>query len=194
MLLIEGMTIRQMMPQCIEIFEGEHGYSIRSTRCISKDTIIDGKVSFCFINNVDKQYLLVLEVNDSGNEYVSGNGNGIRKSYPLHSFTNILYYTDTERVCNGYIGYFNHSCCHSNVGFISTNQFEFSVVATKDIAANEELTSNYLLFDYTCTGHQFTCSCCLHNQRDFDQCYGQIAGFRSLSYDLQFSLIDEVNP
>ena len=194
MLLIEGSIIRQLMPSCIEIYEGEHGYSIRSTRFISKDTIIDDKVSFCFINNVDKQYLFVLEVNDSGSDYVSGNGNGVRKSYPLHSYTNTYYYTDTERVCNGYIGYLNHSCCHSNVRFVSANQFELSVVATKDIAANEELTSNYLLYDYTCTGHQFKCSCCLYNQRDFDQCYGQIAGFKSLTYDQQYNLIDDVTP
>ena len=69
MLLIEGFTSRQLMPSCIE-----HGYSIRSTRFISKDTIIDDKVPFCFINNVDKNYLSVLKGNDSGSDDVSGNG------------------------------------------------------------------------------------------------------------------------
>ena len=202
MLLIEGSTIHQVMPSCIEIYEGEYGYSIRSTRCISKDTVIDDKVSFCFVNNEDnKLYSLVIDGHDSGsggcsnrdncsdNDSDSHNGG---RSYPLHSYTNTLYYTNTERVCNGYIGYLNHSCCHSNVGFISTNQFEFSVVSSKDI--EEELTSNYLLFDYTCDGHQFTCACCLCNQENSDQCYGQISGFRSLSYDQQCSLIDEITP
>jgi hypothetical protein len=67
MLLIEGSTIHQIMPLCIEIYEGKYGFSIRSTKYISKDTIIDGKVSFCFINNEDnKLYSLVIDDHDSG--------------------------------------------------------------------------------------------------------------------------------
>ena len=199
MLLIEGSTIHQRTPSCIEIYEGKHGFSIRSTRCIMKDTIIDDKVSFCFINNEDnKLYSLVIDNRDSGsgdsNNYSSCKYDGYNdiKSYPLHSYTNTLYYTDNERVCNGYIGVLNHSCYHSNVRFVSTNQFEFSVVATKDIAANEELTSNYLLFDYTCDGHQFTCTCCLYKQRDFDQCYGEIMGFKGLNFEQQYHLINDI--
>ena len=187
MIVIDGRTIHQLMPSCIEIYEGNNGLSIRSTRHIPVDTIVDIKVSFCFIDNRDEYYSLVIDRHHDSNDDC--------RVFPLHSFTNTLYYTETERVCNGYIGYLNHSCYYSNVRFVSTNQFEFSVISTRDIEANEELTSNYLLFDYTCHGHQFICTCCLHDKIDSaDRCYGQVMGFKGLNYDQQCSLIDEVTP
>lgn len=162
----------QSMPPCIEVFEGVCGLSVRSTKHIPKGSVIDGDVSFCFIDNSDDLYELYLNGSDS--------------CVPLHSYTNTLLYTTTERVCNGYIGYLNHSCADSNIRFKTSNQFGFAVVATRDISAKEELTSNYLLFDYTCDGHAFTCACGLPS------CYGSIRGFNNLSFDVQCTLIDEV--
>lgn len=160
------------MPDSIEIFDGVFGLSIRSSRSIIKGTLIDSAVSFCFIDNCEYTYSLFLNEKDP--------------PVPLHSFTNTLYYTDAERVCNGYIGYLNHSCMNSNVYFQTSNQFGFAVIASRDIEMGEELTSNYLLFDYTCHGHCFMCTCGSIN------CYGNIKGFKFLDHNFQERLLGEV--
>jgi hypothetical protein len=160
------------MPDCIEVFSGKFGLSVRSSRRIAKGTVIDPSVEFAFIDNSDSDYALYL------------NGSDIPVYF--HSYTNTLFYTEVERVCNGYIGYLNHSCTNSNVRFETSNKFGFAVIASRDIEAHEELTSNYLLFDYSCDGHAFECTCGAAG------CYGAITGFRDVPPAAQLRLVDDI--
>lgn len=163
------------MPSSVAIsMDGEEGASIRATRTIHKGEVIDPAVSFCFLENSDEVYDLVLTDRD--------------ETVPLHSLTNTLLYTDMERVCNGYVGFINHNCKESNVIFNSSNRFEFSIVARCTIIPGEQLTSNYLFFDYTCDGHEFQCQC-----NSGVECYGRIAGFKNLSRNVQQKLLSEVS-
>ena len=169
----DGHRLLQCMPSSVAISIDNEGISIRATRTICKGEVIDPAVAFCFLENSDEMYDLVLTNRD--------------ETFPLHSLTNTLLYTDMERVCNGYVGFINHSCKESNVIFNSSNQFEFSIVARCSISPGEELTSNYLLFDYTCNGHEFHCRCDAGVA-----CYGKITGFRSLPRTIQQKLLSEV--
>jgi hypothetical protein len=47
--------------------------------------------------------------------------------------------------------------------------------------------SNYFLFDYTCEGHSFDCSC------GSSRCYKRVNGFKSLSFDDKIRLVDQLS-
>jgi len=167
--------IYQKIPSCLTVCLSCDGTSIKAKEAIPTGSIIDTSVSFCFLENTDDYYELVLSDWD--------------ETIPLHSLTNTLRYTENERVCNGYVGFINHHCTKHNVTFNTSNQFGFSIVAARDIECGEELVSNYLLFDYTCDGHTFDCQCSAG--KGFG-CYEKIAGFRGLTAETQYKLLPYV--
>ena len=167
----------QKFPDTIDIFEGPYGMSIRAKVKIPKYKVIDESVPSWFINNEDYDFDLYLSSRDM--------------PITLNTFRNTLYYTESERTCNGYIGLFNHSCHHSNICFSSTNKFTFNVMASRDIEPGEELLSNYMLFDYTGDGHEFMCNC--GGGENGDSCFGRISGYRSLNMKTQLSLVDSIS-
>jgi hypothetical protein len=83
MIQSQNNELRQDIPKGVEIYEGLHGLSIRSTRVFNEGFIIDANVSFCFLENKEASYYL--------------HENGGEKSWLLHVMTNTLYYTETER-------------------------------------------------------------------------------------------------
>ena len=129
---------QQRIPRCVDIRCSSTGcYSIHASMYIRKGDVLDNITEHTLIPNEDTTYELV-DINSNGSVY------------SLHSITNTLLYTQDERVSNGYIGYINHSCHDANIHFLSSSShFTFQVIATRDIEQGEELTSNYLLFDYT---------------------------------------------
>lgn len=173
MLKVHDKKIFQSMPSSIKIADSQYGQCIISTQKISKNTVIDSDISFCFIANNDVDYELIIN-DDVNNPYV------------LNSLLNTLYYTENERVCNGYIGYLNHSCFNSNVIFKTSNQFRFDMVTIRDIEPGDEIKSNYFLFDYYGLGHKFCCAC------GHKSCYGNIHGFGSLSLTQQLPLVNDI--
>ncbi len=60
-------------------------------------------------------------------------------------------------------------------------------VAIKDINIGDELTCNYLLYDYECDGHQFDCNCGCSN------CYKHIKGFKNLSLEEKVKILHLVD-
>lgn len=81
----------------------------------------------------------------------------------------------------------NHSCDPNTTSSIArvtseSHKFEFDQIAFKDINIGDEITCNYLLFDYTCDGHSFECKCGSEN------CYRNINGFKNCTLDQQLEL------
>ena len=167
----------QKFPDTIDIFEGPYGMSIRAKVKIPKYKVIDESAPSWFINNEDYDFDLHLSSRDM--------------PITLNTFRNTLYFTETERTCNGYIGLFNHSCHRSNICFSSTNKFTFNVIASRDIEPGDELLCNYMLFDYTGDGHEFMCNC--GGGENGDSCFGRISGYRSLSIKTQLRLVDSIS-
>ena len=169
----DGCNLYQKKPSCLEVFRGAYGMSVKSTRKIFANELIDQSVQFIFIPNEDIRYDLFFYESEA-------------PPVSFDSFTNSLLITETERYCNGYIGFINHHCTLSNCRVVMSNNFDVSLIANRDLEPHEELTLNYLLFDYRCKNHELECAC------GSAGCYKSIRGFANLAPDLQYKLIPEV--
>jgi hypothetical protein len=86
----------------------------------------------------------------------------------------------------------NHSCDYNSISSATRetnepNKFEYDHIASKDINVGDELTCNYLHFDYECHGHSFECMC------GFEKCYNYINGFKNCSLEQQVELLPYVD-
>jgi len=85
----------------------------------------------------------------------------------------------------------NHSCDANTISSDTrtteeSNKFEFDQIAFKDIYVGDEITCNYLHFDYECDGHSFECMCGSEN------CHKYINGFKNCPLEQQVSLLPYV--
>ena len=71
-----------------------------------------------------------------------------------------------QRIIYHFGGFINHSCDENSISIEDPETGKNYQVAIKDIKAGEELSCNYLHFDYDCDGHQFICKC------GSDSCFG----------------------
>ena len=76
--------------------------------------------------------------------------------------------------------FMNHDCRGNSVPrYADDDPHTYEEIATAPIAAGEQITCNYLLFDWECDGHTFTCAC------GQPECFGEIRGFAHLSPEQQ---------
>lgn len=78
--------------------------------------------------------------------------------------------------------FMNHSCDPSSVSrdtISSDGSVSYEQVALRDLVPGDEITCNYVLFDWDCDGHRFQCSC------GAEGCLGFIGGFGSLPPAIQ---------
>jgi len=89
----------------------------------------------------------------------------------------------------GFDSFMNHSCDANSFSICpeSENLSFYTNKAAKNIQAGDEITANYLLFDWDCDGHSFDCLC------GSPHCYGHIRGFQALDFETQCRLLPEVD-
>jgi hypothetical protein len=76
--------------------------------------------------------------------------------------------------------FMNHHCAPNTASrYCEDDDEAYENVAIRPIASGEEITCNYVLFDWDCDGHAFDCAC------GAAQCLGTIAGFGALPPDVQ---------
>jgi hypothetical protein len=85
----------------------------------------------------------------------------------------------------------NHSCDPSTLSIdVKDDAGEKTVgyiqVATRDLVPGDEITCDYVLFDWDGDGHRFECQC------GSPGCYGYVAGFVSLPPETQEKLADRI--
>lgn len=87
----------------------------------------------------------------------------------------------------GFDSFMNHSCDANTISMMypgDAEKMRYYTHAAKDIAAGDEITCNYLLFDWDCDGHSFDCLC------GASGCFGHIGGFTDLSFQRQLAFAD----
>jgi hypothetical protein len=176
-------TIFQV-PLSITIKKNSYGYGLFSNTIIKKDDIIYSGVCFDCPND-DTMYNLTIQ-----------QGTDILKFNEINK-THSVKITDTERQLYTFDGFINH-CCEPNTISTETlkcnnnntngiDSFEYNMIATKNINIGEELTCNYLLFDYECDGHSFDCCC------EKDSCFKFINGFKNCTFTQQLNLLPNLD-
>lgn len=85
----------------------------------------------------------------------------------------------------------NHSCDPSTLSIdVTDGEGDTTVgyvqVATRDLLPGDEITCDYVLFDWDGDGHHFECHC------GASACYGYVAGFMSLPPEIQDRIADRV--
>lgn len=110
--------------------------------------------------------------------------------YQLDSDTHSVKYSESERLLYLFDSFMNHSCNPSTKSVpVDGEMFGFHTVATRDMAAGDEITCDYNLFEYDCKGKEIEqCQC------GAPGCIGVIRGFKFLSVEdkkARLSNIDE---
>jgi hypothetical protein len=160
-----------IVPENVSVRKTKHGYGLFSNVFIPQNTIIY-RTNFYKVTDDDTVYNLHLR------QY---NGDISFKVNKTHTVQN-----GCVRDLYTYGGFINHSC-DPNTKAGDENTCEYETVAIKDINADDELTCNYLVFDYDCNGHSFACNCMSKN------CVGFVAGFKNLTSEQQLGLLSEAD-
>ena len=90
----------------------------------------------------------------------------------------------------GYDSFMNHSCDPSTISVAYDGDAEINkyyTQAAQDLKAGDEITCNYLLFDWDCDGHAFDCLC------GVAECFGHISGFAGLPFEAQLRFAEHVD-
>ncbi len=132
--------------------------------------------------------VLIVSPGDSFTEFLAINNDGSTTKHEL-SHTHSVKSASEDRFLYTFDGFYNHSCSPNSVDVpLNEEETEFKMIALRDIKSGEELTCNYLLFDYECDGHAFdNCECGSEN------CFQNIRGFKNLPYETQVSLLPQVD-
>jgi SET domain-containing protein len=84
-------------------------------------------------------------------------------------------------------GFMNHSCDFNTISSFTkiydNTVFYYDQIASMDIDIGDELTCNYLHFDYECEGHEFECCCNSKN------CVKYVNGFKNLDFETKVKLL-----
>lgn len=112
-----------------------------------------------------------------GKEYVSNGVNSVKlqNGKGRHAYT--------------FDGFMNHSCDPNTYTIVlSEDCDDFENYAARDISFGEEISVNYLEFDYECDGHSFDCLC------NLSRCYKSIRGFKNLNLAQKIILLPKTYP
>jgi len=168
------------IPDFIVIVEKEYGYSLQCNKYIKKNDVIYTGVSY-HISNDEKTYMLKVNFND-----------GKTLIFPNIGHVNSVKENNTTRSLYSFDSFMNHSCDSNTISSTTRetgepNKFEYDQIAIKDINVGDEITCNYLHFDYECDGHSFECKCGCKN------CYHYINGFKNCSLEQQIHFLPYVD-
>ena len=171
-----------VLPNFIKIVKNNnYGYTLESTKFVKNGSVVYTG-NFYNIPNNNKLYKLIIKSSDDKNILTFeniGNKNTVKEN----ENTRNLYTFD---------GFMNHSCNHNTISSETRttsipNCFEYDQIAVKDIHEGDEITCNYLHFDYECDGHTFDCLCGSTN------CYRKISGFKNCTLKQQLELLPHVD-
>ena len=90
----------------------------------------------------------------------------------------------------GFDSFMNHSCDATSISVVLPGDEKLNRYfnrAAKDIKAGDEITANYLNFDWDCDGHSFDCLC------GSPQCFKHIRGFKDLDFSTQLGYIQDID-
>ncbi len=83
--------------------------------------------------------------------------------------------------------FMNHACePNSDSRYVDDDPTVYEQFAVRPIAPGDEITCNYVLFDWDCDGHAFTCTCGSPN------CLDEIRGFSALTREQQIALAPHI--
>lgn len=90
----------------------------------------------------------------------------------------------------GFDSFMNHACDANTISVVHPGDEAINRYfnrAVKDICAGDEITANYLFFDWDCDGHSFDCLC------GSPACFGHIRGFKDLDFETQLKYIGDID-
>jgi hypothetical protein len=90
----------------------------------------------------------------------------------------------------GFDSFMNHSCDANTISMVLPGDASLNRYcnrAAKDIRAGDEITANYLFFDWDCDGHSFDCLC------GAPSCFRHIRGFKELDFATQLKYLGDID-
>jgi hypothetical protein len=168
-------TIREIavIPERIELKPTKHGYlGIFAKYDFPKGTDIYSHV-FRQVSADDR----IILATPFGDVPIDINAHTVRRADGLRDYF-------------GFDSFMNHSCDPSTISVAYAGDVEINkyyTQAAKDLKAGDEITCNYLLFDWDCDGHSFDCLC------GAAECFGRIAGFAGLPFDAQVRFAEHLD-
>lgn len=162
-----------VIPDAVELRPTKHGFiGIFAKKDFSKGTDVYSNVFKVIPENADILLVTPLgEIQIDVKVHSVKQNNGFRDYYGFDSFM-------------------NHACDANTISIVkpgdeATNRYYNQ--AARDIKAGDEITANYLFFDWDCDGHSFECLC------GAATCFKHIHGFKDLEFDLQLKFIDNID-
>ena len=158
------------IPKNVKISKNQYGYCLIATNDIQSNEIIFHEENILINDTNEDIYFKLINCEDN-------------IIYKINN-TNTVKHED-KRILYTWSGFMNHSCDTNSISI--GESLNYDQVATINIKAGEEITCNYLRFDYECNSHQFVCQCGSNN------CHEYIGGFKSLPLEKQIKMLDEVS-
>lgn len=165
-------------PNGIALRRGNHGLGLYATRRFLAGEIIYTSEWFA-VPDDDQTYRVLVEIDGSVEEIDITTAHSVR-------FGDL-------RMLDIPGCFMNHACepTSSSIDHESSDGHEpataYDQVASVAVYPGDEVTCDYVLFDWDCHGHQFACNC------GAPSCRGRIAGFAALPQSVQESLSSRVN-
>jgi hypothetical protein len=158
--------LKDVIPEGIELRKASHGIGLFATKFFAKGTTLYTGIQIV-VPNTFRRFKLVTN----------------QGTFDLDTDTHSVQCSETERWLYLFDSFMNHSCDPTTISSQSSEQRErneYDTVALKDIFPGDEITCDYLAFEYDCHGKVIEKCLC-----GSPQCVGRIAGFRFLSTEQQ---------
>lgn len=166
--------IESTIPDGVEIRKTSYGYGVFASRSF-KDGEIIYKNQFIEIEDRNQYFLLKIG----------------QQEFLLDSVTHSVAIGEGKRALYTFDSMMNHSCdanSYSKTPKELIQENAFLQIACRNIEAGEEITCNYLLFEYDCSDKAISNCLC-----QSDQCLHEIRGFKWLSAQKQQELLPQVD-
>jgi Proteins containing SET domain len=167
-------TLKDVIPDGIELRKASHGFGMFATKFFAKGTTLYTGFQIV-VPNIFRRFKLVTN----------------QGTFDLDTDTHSVQCSETERWLYLFDSFMNHSCDPTTISRQSSEQRErneYDTVALRDISPGDEITCDYLAFEYDCYGKVIEKCLC-----GAPQCVGRIAGFRFLSTEQQKARIHIVD-
>ena len=175
----EGLPqeIHQTLPDGINIRKSPYGYGVYANKFFSMGSVLYVG-SQVIIANEYAEFKLV----------ITNNAN----TFHLNTDTHSVKFSDSHRWLYLFDSFMNHSCDPTTISRQTTDLYsknQYQTVALRDIQPGDEITCDYNLFEYDCSGKVIDVCLC-----GSSLCIGRIAGYRYLSIEEQKKRIGLVDP
>jgi len=159
-------------PTGVMLSRGAHGLGLYATRAFAAGEVIYGTDPYV-IPADGRRYKALVDVD------------GTRELVEITDVHSVRY--GDVRILDIPGCFMNHSCAPTTYSLDEllddgTPTGAYKQVALGDLRPGDQITCDYVLFDWDCDGHQFTCAC------GSPDCYGDVMGFAGLPPVVQASL------